>query len=185
VESLIWVAPALDVAVVALLAAVLWQLRRDPTAAFDARERRLGEILEELRVLVAQSDGVARELDGALASREQALRALVAEMTAARAAPVAPPRAAAARPADAFTPGRHGTAAAEPPAVAATDAHADVVRRVRQLAATALPVEEIARRLAMPAAEVRVLVGLHARAPLGRSGGGGRNDRAVSAASAT
>jgi hypothetical protein len=36
------------------------------------------------------------------------------------------------------------------------------VARVRRLAAEALPLEEIARRVDMPTAEVRVLVGLYA-----------------------
>jgi hypothetical protein len=167
-----WFAPALDALVIVLLAAVLWHLRRDPTAAWTVRERRLGEIFDQLRVLVAQSEGVARELDGALAARQDALQELVADMIAARttAAPAPGARDAAARSADSA-------------AAAAADSD-DLVRRIQQLAATALPIEEIARRVEMPAAEVRVLVGLHGRGQSARRGGGGRNEPAISTLSA-
>jgi hypothetical protein len=137
-----WIMPALDTLAIVLLGAVLWRLRRDPLA-WDAREQRLGEIFARVRMLVAQSEGIARDLDGSLAGHQQRLRALLDEATTAVG------RVAATR---------------TPP----YDEQA-VIARVRSLAAAATPIEEIARRVEMPAAEVRVLVGLHAERPEIRS----------------
>jgi hypothetical protein len=137
-----WIMPALDALAITLLAAVLWRLRRDPAAAWDAREQRLGALFEHLRVLAAQSEGVARDLDAALARRQEQLQALLEHA------------AAAVEHATAPTETRDGDA---------------VMERVRSLAAAAMPIEEIARRVEMPAAEVRVLVGLHAARPAARA----------------
>jgi hypothetical protein len=134
-ELSIWMMPALDCIAIAMLGAVLWRLRRDPAADWDAREQRLGEVFERLRVLAAQSEGIARDLDGTLDAHQERLRALLDEATAA-----------VGRVAAATTPARDEDAAIE---------------RVRRLASAAMPIEEIARRVDMPAAEVRVLVGLH------------------------
>ena len=133
-----WIMPALDAVVIVMLAAVSWRLRRDPQAHADweERERRLQEIFERLRVLVAQSEGVARDLDGALDAHERRLRALVDESK---------------------------VVGARPGVSATRDAGAidrDVIASIRGLAAAAMPVEEIARRVDMPAAEVRVVIGL-------------------------
>jgi hypothetical protein len=152
-----WITPALDVLAIVMLGAVLWSLRRDPAATWDAREQRLGEIFEHLRVLVAQSEGIARDLDGALDTHQQSLRALLDEATAAV--------------------GRVGA-----PAAPACVEDATVIERVRALAQAAMPIEEIARRVEMPAAEVRVLVGLHAGRPATR--GGTARARAATAARA-
>ncbi len=131
-----WMMPALDAIAIAMLGAVLWRLRRDPVAAWDGREQRLGEVFERLRVLVAQSEGIARDLDGTLGVHQERLRALLDEATAT-----------VGRAAAAMTPARDEDTAIE---------------RVRRLASAAMPIEEIARRVDMPAAEIRVLVGLHA-----------------------
>jgi 3-oxoacyl-ACP reductase-like protein len=138
-----WIMPAADAIVVAMLAAVLWRLRRDPHAGWEERERRLEAIFARLRVLVAQSEGVARDLDGALGAHQRRLRALLDES-----------RTAVEQVA---------TAAADDAAI-----DGDVIARVRSLAAAAMPVEEIARRVDMPAAEVRVLVGLRDDRRVGR-----------------
>ena len=141
-----WIAPALDTVLLALLALVLWRLGRDPSASWRAREQRLGEILADLRALVAQAEGLARDLDAKLAARHERLCAVLAtaEATARR-------------------------------VVEETEPENDIVERVHALAATAMPVEDIARRLGLPVAEVRVLVGLRAvrraSAPGGRTPG--------------
>jgi len=75
-----------------------------------------------------------------LAAREQRLRTLAAETAAAT----------------------HGSASASREGDQRDEAYADMVARVRRLAAAGLPLDEIAQRVEMPAAEVRVLVGLHA-----------------------
>lgn len=139
-----WIMPALDASAITLLGALLWRLRRDPAAAWHAHEARLRELFESLRVLAAQSEGVARDLDGALGAHERRLRALLTDATEAVHRIVEPARD-------------------------------DVVARVRSLAAAATPIEEIARRVDMPIAEVRVLVGIHAErnakhAPAARNG---------------
>jgi len=197
-----WIMPALDVIVIAMLAAVLWRLRRDPSAeqqaAWQERERRLEEIFERLRLLVAQSEGVARDLDGALGGHEERLRALLGESapkTRATAAMDARPerrgaaaaaegraerrvaanaeravdgraerRVAAAAERAATAASAQGAAGRVPSASAAAEAPLDreTIARVRSLAAASMPIEEIARRVDMLPAEVRVLVGLHA-----------------------
>ncbi|HEY2388648.1 MAG TPA: hypothetical protein VGK30_16955 [Candidatus Binatia bacterium] len=143
-DVLSWLTPVLDVAVMGMVAVLLWRLRRDPLATWQAHEQRLQSLLESFRLLAAQSEGVARDLDGALGQREERLRTLAAET------------AASTRAAQASAPAATRADAARGPA------HADVVARVRRLAAEALPLEEIARRVDMPTAEVRVLVGLYA-----------------------
>jgi hypothetical protein len=146
-----WIMSALDALAVVMLGAVLWRLRRDPQAGWEERERRLGEIFQGLRVLVAQSEGIARDLDGALAAHQQRLQGVLEEATAAVARAV--------------------------PAAAARDEDTTLAR-VRSLAAAAMPIEDIARRVDMPAAEVRVLVGLHGDRPPTR----GKTPRASAAA---
>ena len=85
---LAWGSPALDVVVILGLAATLWQLRRDPTAAWREYEERLREMQENLRLLVLQAEGEARDLDRRLAAHAEQLQSL------AGAAPAAPRKAA-------------------------------------------------------------------------------------------
>lgn len=73
---LAWLSPALDVAVLIGLAVTWWQLRRDPSAAWQAYEARLRELQEQLRLLVVQAEGEARDLDRRLAARAEQLEAL-------------------------------------------------------------------------------------------------------------
>src|SRR5512140_2690173 len=113
----IWMMAALDALAIVMLGALLWRLRRDPEAAWDARERRLVDVFERLRVLVAQSEGVARDLDAALGAHQQRLHALLADATAAA----------------------HAAAPAPPDAGVS-------VARARRLAASGTPIDEIARR---------------------------------------
>jgi hypothetical protein len=146
-----WAGPALDVAAVGLLAAVLWRLGRDPGAAWAEREARLQTIFDDLRTLVAQSEGLARDLDGKLAGREERLKALLAEAesavgargTAATAAPTAAP----ARPA------RVEVREDEPTSTA---------RAIERMIDEGTDADEIARRVGVPVAEVRLVMGLQA-----------------------
>jgi hypothetical protein len=163
-----WSGPALDLAGLAALGAVLLQLRRDPTAAWREYEGRLRALQESLRLLVLQAEGEARELDRRLAAHAEELRALRgeaeprAEHAGATRSPSrggSTPRAAAAQP---------GAAAAQPAAAGAAGAAPSkpgtpamsLAERVQQLAATRTPIAEIARRLSLPIAEARVLAGL-------------------------
>jgi len=154
-----WVGPCLDVAVVGLLAAVLWRLGRDPVAAWGEREARLQTIFEELRGLVAQSEGLARDLDEKLAERERRLRALlgeaeqtlIAKTDASVAGRTYPPVATRGERADARD--ESSSAAADPALIAS---------RIEALAATGTAVEEIARRVGVATAEVRLVIGLKA-----------------------
>jgi hypothetical protein len=139
----LWVGPLLDVAVLAAVGVVLWQLRRDPSAAWSAQEARLRELHEGLRLLVVQAEGEARELDRRLAAHAQQLT------TSGDAASVASPaRRKAASPGKAASP-------SDP-----APAPASLAERVQQLAAARTPIAEIARRLSLPVAEARVLAGL-------------------------
>jgi hypothetical protein len=144
-----WMAPGLDVVSVALLAAVLWRLGRDPGAAWSERETRLQAIFDELRALVAQSEGLARDLDAKLGQREERLQALLRTAEAA-----APP---------ALARGDRGAAVRDASA-AATDGRDDdpaaVARRIEALADAGTAVEEIARRVGVAPAEVRLVIGL-------------------------
>jgi hypothetical protein len=150
-----WVGPTLDVLAVGLLAAVLWRLGVDPAAGWAAREARLQAIFEDLRGLVAQSEGLARDLDGKLAGREERLRALLAEaqtVTADRPAPATAPAARRETPAPRAVSAA-AEAAREPAAIAA---------RIEALADAGTAVDEIARRVGVAAAEVRLVIGLKA-----------------------
>lgn len=143
-----WVGPALDVAAVALLAAVLWRLGRDPGAAWAEREARLQTIFDDLRTLVAQSEGLARDLDGKLAGREERLKALLAEAESAVGS-----RAAAAAVAAPARPARVEVREDEPTSTA---------RAIERMIDEGTDADEIARRLGTPVAEVRLVMGLKA-----------------------
>lgn len=166
-----WIGPALDVAAVALLAAVLWRLGRDPSAAWSEREMRLQTIFDDLRGLVAQSEGLARDLDDKLAGREMRLRALLAEAETlaggkVTAAPAERPSRVEVRdPLRGHGPLEgHGAAGAAPesaPSAVPLDPEV-VAQRIESLANDGVAVEEIARRVGVAAAEVRLVIGLKA-----------------------
>lgn len=145
-----WVGPALDVAAVALLAAVLWRLGRDPGAAWAEREARLQTIFDDLRTLVAQSEGLARDLDGKLAGREERLKALLAE------AETTVGSRAAAAPAPTTAPVRSARVEVR------EDEPTSTARAIERMIDDGADADEIARRLGVPVAEVRLVMGLQA-----------------------
>lgn len=152
-----WMVPALDVAVVVLLGALLVRLRRDPTQVWREREAKLAEIYSALRLLVAQAEGEARDLDARLAEHEERLSSLLRaahERTASERS--GQERGGAERTASACA----GRERAASPAGAAAAPEPTLAERVARLAQQRVPVEEIARRLALPLAEARLLVGL-------------------------
>ena len=159
------VGPTLDIMAIVLLAAVLWRLGRDPGAPWSEREARLQTIFDDLRTLVAQSEGLARDLDGKLAGREERLQALLAEAQAVtsgqgaaeEAIPGRPPRldlhAEASRASAGSVVTGVGASALEP---------AEMASRIEALADAGTAVGEIARRLGVAIAEVRLVIGLKA-----------------------
>jgi len=170
-QIMTWIGPTLDVAAVILLAAVLWRLGRDPGAAWGERETRLAAIFDDLRGLVAQSEGLARDLDAKLAGRETRLRALLDEAEATLAAPAPPAarpdriavREPTAQPAAATASSAAALAMASGPAPSAPTADAEAAAlagRIEALADAGTPVDEIARRVGVAAAEVRLVIGL-------------------------
>ena len=170
-QVMTWIGPALDVTAVALLATVLWRLGRDPSAAWSERETRLQTIFDDLRGLVAQSEGLARDLDDKLAGRETRLRALLAEAeTLAGGGVTAAPTERPSR-VEVRDPLRgHGDA--EDTRSAALQDPEVVAQRIESLANEGVAVEEIARRVGVAAAEVRLVIGLKAaRAARRRSAG--------------
>ena len=152
--AMTWVGPVLDVAAVILLGAVLWRLGRDPGAAWSEREARLQAIFDDLRALVAQSEGLARDLDGKLAGREERLQALLAEARDLGARASAD--RASTRPAQTET--QHE---APPPAAPALEPAA-MAARIEALAEGGAGAEALARRLGVAVAEVRLVIGLRA-----------------------
>jgi hypothetical protein len=199
VEVMTWVGPVLDVAAVVLLALVLWRLGRDPGTAWAEREARLRTIFDELRALVAQSEGLARDLDAKLAARESRLATLLGaaeralsdrDVTASMpigAASVA--RAGAANAPSAGPANAWSTGPAIPPSTApATSAStalppeadpAATAQRIEVLADAGIAIEEIARRVGVAPAEVRLVIGLKAaRIARQRVAGGGDDARA-------
>lgn len=144
-----WVGPTLDVLAVVLLAAVLWRLGRDPGAAWGEREARLQTIFDDLRTLVAQSEGLARDLDGKLAGREERLQALLAEAQAVTSG---------------WSAAEEATAGSSPRIEVRADAlePAAMASRIEALADAGTAVGEIVRRLGVAAAEVRLVIGLKA-----------------------
>jgi len=155
-----YVGPALDAAVLALLGIVLWRLGHDPAARWQRHEERLRELFAGLQRFVAEADESARDLDARLERHGERLAGLVAAA-----------ERVSATSRSACGPGARDATARSDAAKAATDEDDgsaavlegdELARRVQQLAAMATPAEEIARRLGMPPAEVRLLVGLHA-----------------------
>jgi len=168
-----YVGPALDVAAVVLLAAVLWRLGGDPSAGWGAHEARLREIFDDLRALVAQSEGLARDLDEKLATREARLTALVAEARGTLAGAHTHGAVAEAHGIVGDAPARGADARERRIEVrdeAAVDADprdptedpGATAARIETLADTGVAVEEIARQVGVAAAEVRLVIGLKA-----------------------
>jgi hypothetical protein len=162
-----WLSPTLDVLAVVLLTGVLWRLGRDPGAGWSEREARLQAIFDDLRTLVAQSEGLARELDGKLAAREARLRALVAEgrAVADAAQALAPVELKDEWSGDERKPDVKAPAAPAPTAPAARAVEADpatIAARIEALADAGRDVDVIAKRLGVPVAEVRLVIGLKA-----------------------
>lgn len=134
-EILPWASAALDLACIALMFGLMRRFGAAAQVDWEAREAKLREIFDGLRVLVAQAEGQARDLDSNLGQHAERLGALLREAEAGR------PR------------GRRAAAAE-------AGAERPLADRVLQLAASETPVEEIARRLSLPIADVRVLLGL-------------------------
>lgn len=120
---------SIDLALLMLLCVLLWRLRRDPTEAWVERERKLREISESLRSMVAQAEGAARDLDRALAERMSQISVLL------EAAP------SACR-----------NVAADQRALEDEDASA----RLERLLAEGRDPKEVARKLGIPVAEARL-----------------------------
>jgi hypothetical protein len=138
-EILPWASAALDATIIALMFGLMRRFAASSQVDWEEREAKLREIFDGLRVLVAQAEGQARDLDSNLGQHAERLAALVREAEG-----LVEPR------------GRRASAAAAP----APAAERPLADRVRQLAASETPVEEIARRLSLPIADVRVLLGL-------------------------
>jgi hypothetical protein len=157
-QVMMWIGPATDVAMIVLLALVLWRLGHDPGTAWNEREVRLKAIFDDLRALVAQSEGLARDLDEKLAGREARLGALLAEAQAALVAvePGLSERAPHVGVRDEVS------AAKAPAAEKAVADPAALASRIEALADDGTTVEEIARRVGVAAAEVRLVIGLKA-----------------------
>lgn len=173
-HALSWAGPTLDLAALALCAAVLWRLGRDPGAGWAEREARLQAIFDDLRGLVAQSEGLARDLDEKLAGRETRLRALLGEAQSAlaeggvepgsaRRAQRSEERVPAPQAKPAVAPAANAAAAGTRPAPATAAADAEeIAERIEELADGGTAVEEIARRVGVAPAEVRLVIGLKA-----------------------
>lgn len=152
-----WARPAVDAALLVLMILVMRRLGDDPTAAWRERETALRTIFEDLRGAIAQAEGLARDLDDKLAHRATEIRGLLADRERAAVRPRAGAGDDLGRPAD-------GEGAAPTSRRSRGEPAADLAARVRALAASAMPVEDIARRLDVSAAEVRLLIGIDAAA---------------------
>lgn len=147
-----WAGSGLDVVVLVLLATLVWRLGRD-SGAWREREMRLRSVCGDLRTLVAQSEGLARDLDERLATREARLRALLGEAEKALGG-VEPGSARRGGPAE-------GAATAAGSREAADDAE-EAAAQIERLAEAGTAVDEIARRVGVAPAEVRLVIGLKA-----------------------
>ena len=145
---------AIDVILIVLVGILMHRLMRDPTRIWQEREERLREIYAALRLLVSQAEGQARTLDEALAKQAQRLRELVDEANAVRA------------PAE--DPGGRRERRGEP-------TPPPLRMRVAGLRRSGLELEEIARELDVPLADVRLMVAFEQtardRAQAARAGG--------------
>ena len=175
-----WVGPTLDVLAVVLLSAVLWRLGRDPSASWGAREARLQAIFDDLRSLVAQSEGLARDLDGKLAGREERLRALLsrgADGPRRTSAPAGTATAALSTRDEDRAQSRRSTGG-ERWGRCTRSSLRRLAARIEAFAEAGTGVDEIARRLGVAAAEVRLVIGLKAaRAARRRAAAGGDRGR--------
>jgi hypothetical protein len=170
-----WLGGALDAAVAVLLACILYRLGRDPERAWREREERLAAIVGDLRLLVAQGEGQARDLDEKLAERGEHIERLLrraadveddAPASRAESRRGAGARAAAGRPAP--------PAAASVPAAAAIARRASdrsggasarpaggsLLERVRVLSEAGVAAGDIAGRLGISVADARMLAAL-------------------------
>jgi len=137
----------LDVAVIGVLGMALWRFGWDPSAAWQEREQRLKQAVHGLQTLVAEAAEQAQVIDAQLAGRLEELRGQLR---------MEQPK----QPEQASRPVESGTG--------------PLRRQINDLAASETPIEEIARRVDMPVAEVRLLVGLQ----------GGRRGKKVAAKTA-
>jgi hypothetical protein len=155
-----WLGTALDGLVIALLAGVLWRLRRDPEKVWREREAKLVAIVGDLRLLVAQGESQARDLDERLAERAEQVERLLRSAQAAR--PAAAPSERATHESEASHGPRRAAPAATRSPVSETEAPAgaSLLERVRALAESGAAAGEIARRLEIPLAEARMLASL-------------------------
>jgi hypothetical protein len=151
-EVLPWLGPAFDLTLAAMLGLVLWRLHRDaerdPAAVWREREVTLREIFAGLQALVAEADRQARELDERLAAHAAGLRELVAEEAAER-------QSRELRRVGPMEPAVPASAADDEEAAAAA-----LGARIAELAEAGTPVQEIARTLDVPVAEVRLVMAL-------------------------
>jgi len=131
----------IDAGLVVLLVAILARLGRDDGRDLSATEARLRELHDGLRLLVAQAQGEARDLDRRLA-----------EFAERHTAPPSPE-----------------PAPTEAKATAAPPRRPSLAEEAARLAAAQTPLPEIARRLSLPVAEARVLAGLRRPAPASRA----------------
>ena len=158
-SALGWAGQVVDAAVLALLVILLRRLGRDPVAAWRARERALRAIFDDLRNLVAQAEGLARDLDDKLVARVDELRRLAAETAAeAQACDASPADDATAADVSGEEPTLLCDEVSPPPGEEGLAL--DLAARVRTLAQAGLAVEAIARRLDVPSADVRFLIAL-------------------------
>lgn len=167
---------AVDVVLLLLVGGLLLRLSKDPTKVWAEREERLGAIHDALHLLVRQADGQARALDAELAGHTERLRDLLERASVVRATmQVEREPAAAPKPRAIVESDLVEEAPREPSRPAPASDRASLRQQVAALSHTGVDVEEIARRLEVPLADVRVLVALEesarARARAAQAGG--------------
>jgi hypothetical protein len=85
-ETLLLVSTAIDCAAVAALGWIVWRAGVEREASLGVQRATLETLRADLAELVADAEGRARELDTALGSREDRLRALLVEVAEVEAA---------------------------------------------------------------------------------------------------
>ena len=79
-ETMLLASTLIDCAALAALAWVVWRAGREREASLGAQRASLETLRADLSELVADAEGRARELEAALASREERLRDLLLEI---------------------------------------------------------------------------------------------------------
>lgn len=153
VAAMMWTGPAVGGMLIALLGIALWSLARDPLRMSGAHDEGPLDLCRRAGALGARGEGRVQRGTGDSGCTEEVTAPLAMGRFPVGSVPLGPVDAARAE-------GATGKAGAKREEL--EHGGADMTREVQRLVALAIPHEEIACRLGIAAAEVRLLIGMQA-----------------------